>query len=320
MPYDHGGIVQITETDRPARFMSASTLPPVPPGPVSQGVLVGVMLMTLLYYRNMINSVERGYVNFLCSTLLNPRYYPYVLSTPDEEIFGESMFWKLKEGYFFHSEKINLIHPGAVVATMVLDLPTFDQEPVIKCWGIISYEIDETQFQIPLPTIELSIDETINSSCIRFLNENGRNAILALKSTSTIEKIFNIRTDDRDNQDDRNGFGNKFFRFLTARTFTKVWDNVFLVKEHGCLMYCLIEIQSIDVNKANIRIFARSVNQLNIILHLLQNEFPDVSVAEETDDCVEAAKALIHELEMIRDQKSILEIQEAKVITDLLIP
>jgi len=45
-----------------------------------------------------------------------------------------------------------------------------------------------------------------------------------------------------------------------------------------------------------------------------------VSVAEETDDCVEAAKALIRELEMIRDKKSILEIQEAKVITDLLIP
>ncbi|KYN33189.1 hypothetical protein ALC56_12522 [Trachymyrmex septentrionalis] len=304
MPYDHGGIVQITETDRPTRFMSASTLPP---DPFHQGRFRKV------FY------VEYGYVNFLCSTLLNPRYYPYVLSTPDEEIFGESMFWKLEEGYFFHSEKINWIHPGAVVATMVLDL-TFDQESVIKCWGIISYEIDETQFQIPLPTTELSIDETINNSCIRLLNEDERSAILALKSTSTIEKIFNIQTDDRDNQDDRSGFGNKFFRFLTVRTFTKIWNNVFLVKEHGCLMYCLVEIQSIDVNKANIKIFARSVNQLNIILHLLQDEFPDVSVAEETDDCVEAAKALIHELEMIRDQKSILEIQEAKVITDLLIP
>lgn len=41
---------------------------------------------------------------------------------------------------------------------------------------------------------------------------------------------------------------------------------------------------------------------------------------EEVDDCIEAAMALIRELEMIRDKKSILEIQEAKVITDLLIP
>lgn len=43
-------------------------------------------------------------------------------------------------------------------------------------------------------------------------------------------------------------------------------------------------------------------------------------VLDETDDCVEAAMALIRELEMIRDKKSIREIQEAKVITDLLIP
>lgn len=64
----------------------------------------------------------------------------------------------------------------------------------------------------------------------------------------------------------------------------------------------------------------RSVSQLNIILHLLQDEFPSVSVAEETDDCVEAATALIRELEMIRDKKGTRVIQEAKVITDLLIP
>jgi len=39
MPYDHGGIVQITEVDRPARFMSASTLasPTLLPDPSHQG-------------------------------------------------------------------------------------------------------------------------------------------------------------------------------------------------------------------------------------------------------------------------------------------
>jgi len=45
-----------------------------------------------------------------------------------------------------------------------------------------------------------------------------------------------------------------------------------------------------------------------------------MTVLEEVDDCHEAAKALIRELEMIRDKKSALQIQEAKVITDLLIP
>jgi len=196
-------------------------------------------------------------VSFFCSTLLNPKYYPYVSSTRGEEIFGESTFWKLKEERFFYSEKINSIQPGAIVATMVLDLPMFDEEPVVKCWGIISYEIDETQFQIPVPSILLSIAETIDS--IRFLDESGHSAILALKSTSTIERIFNVQflRDDQNNQNNQNESGNKLFRFLTVKTFTKVYDNVFLMKEHGCLMYCLIEVQSIDVDEAKIKIFAR---------------------------------------------------------------
>lgn len=45
-----------------------------------------------------------------------------------------------------------------------------------------------------------------------------------------------------------------------------------------------------------------------------------MTILEEVDDCNEAAKALIRELEMIRDKKSALQIQEARVITDLLIP
>lgn len=207
-----------------------------------------------------VKCVERDYESFLCSTLLNPRYYPYVLPARDEEIFGESTFWKLKEEPFFYSEQINSIQPGAIVATMVLDLPTFDQEPVVKCWGIISYEIDETQYQVPVPPIQLSIVRTIDSSCIKFLNESEYGAILALKSTSTIEKIINVKfsRDDRNTQEDsQNGFSNKLFRFLTAQIFVKVRSNVFLVKEHGSLMYCLIEIKTIDVDQANIKIFAR---------------------------------------------------------------
>ncbi|KAL6262680.1 hypothetical protein P5V15_005473 [Pogonomyrmex californicus] len=266
--------------------------------------------------------VRRSYVKFLYSTLLDPRCYPYVLSTLDEEISGESTFWKLEEECSFHSERISSIQPGAAVATMVLDLPTFDQKSVVECWGIISYKIDETQYQIPVTPIRLSIAETINSSCMKFLNENEHGAILALKGTSIVEKIVNIQfsKNEQDNRDENRASNKKLFHFLTTRTFAKIYGNVFLIKEHGSLMYCLIEVLLIDVNEANIRIFARSVNQLNIILHLLQDEFSNVTVVEETNECIEAAMALIHELEMIRDKKSIREIQEAKVITDLLIP
>lgn len=146
------------------------------------------------------------------------------------------------------------------MATTVLDLPMFDQESVVKCWGIISYEIHETQFQIPVPPILLSIVETIDSSCVKFLHENEYGAILALKNTSAIEKSVNVRfsRNDRDDKDDeKNGFDNKLFHFLTVKIFAKVRGNLFLMKEHGSLMYCLIEIQSIDANEAHIKIFAR---------------------------------------------------------------
>lgn len=153
------------------------------------------------------------------------------------------------------------------MATMVLDLgcyPMFDQEPAVKCWGIISYEIDETQFQIPVPSIQLSIIETIDSSFLKFLDES-KYVILALKSTSVIERIVNVHLsradqddqDDQDAQDDENRSGNILFHFLTAKIFTKICGNIFFMKEHGSLMYCLIEVQSIDVDEANIRIFAR---------------------------------------------------------------
>ncbi|XP_072760056.1 uncharacterized protein [Anoplolepis gracilipes] len=257
--------------------------------------------------------------NVSCCTLLNLRLYPYVQDKM--EIYGKSMFWKR----FFHWERINSIHPGAVhvVATMVLDLPTFDEKSVSECWATISYEIGETQFQIPVPPVQLTIDEVIDCSWINFLNKNKHSAILALKSTSSTEKIVNISL-SKNNQDHEVSYksGKKqLFHFLNAKTFVKIYDDVFLVKENGSLMFCLVELEWLsNVDEVNVRIFARSVNQLNIILHFLRAVFSNMTVMEEVDDCVEAAKALIHELEMIRDKKSIFEIQEAKVITDLLIP
>lgn len=181
------------------------------------------------------------------------------------EICGESMFWKR----FLHWEKITSIHPGTVrvVATTVLDLPTFDRKSVSECWGTISYEIGETQFQIPVPPVQLTIDKMSDCSCMKFLNENELNAILALKSTSSAEKIVNINfskdnKDDSDDEDDSCDLyelgKKKIFHFLTAKTFVKIYDDVFLMKEHGSLMYCLIELEwSSNADEVNVRIFAR---------------------------------------------------------------
>ncbi|XP_032685813.1 uncharacterized protein LOC116850987 isoform X2 [Odontomachus brunneus] len=252
--------------------------------------------------------------------LKNLKYYPCV---KDElEIRGESMFWQLREDHFW--QRINAIHAGTVhvVATTVLDLPVFARESIIDCWGTISYEIDEIQFQTLVPLVRLSVTEIIDCSWTKFMDENKQRAILALKSTSSTERIVTVQlSSSRSNECDEHDFGKKrLFRFLAKKTFEKIYGDVFSVKAHGPLTYCLLEILSINFDKASLRIFFRSSNQLHIILHLLQDEFSNMMVEEKIDNCVEAAMALMRELELIRNKKSILEIQDAKLITDLLIP
>lgn len=173
------------------------------------------------------------------------------------EIRGEFMFWELQEGRFW--QRINAIHPNVyVVATMVLDLPMFARESVVNCWGTISYEIDETQNQTVVPPVRLSTAEIVDCSWIKFLNENKHGAILVLKSTSSTERIVNVQlSSSRINDWDEHDSGERLFRFLAKQTFEKIQGDIFLVKAHGPLTYCLIEILSIDFNKASLKIFVR---------------------------------------------------------------
>ncbi|XP_020300100.1 uncharacterized protein LOC109863865 [Pseudomyrmex gracilis] len=257
-------------------------------------------------------------LNKSCCTLLNLRYYPYVRD--EAEIYGESVFWKNNKN--FHWERTSFITPEcSMVAIVVLDLPRFDRQPVVECWGMIAYKIDEMSYQLPVPSMRLTIAETFANSCMTFLNGNERVVLLALKSTCNTEKIITLRLKDNEKKYDAHYRREALCYFLTSRTFEQLYSDVFLVQKHNSLMYCLVEVQSIDASETRIKICVRSINQLNIILHCLRDQFPkdDVIVEDEVDDCVEAAMALIHELEVIRDKKSVFEIQEAKVITDLLI-
>lgn len=188
-----------------------------------------------------------------CSSLKKLRYYPCV---KDElEICGQSMFWQLGEDRFW--QRINAIHSGTayVVATTILDLPGFARESVAECWGTISYEIDEMQLQTPVPLVQLSVTEIINCSWIKFLEKNKHGAILTLKSTSSMEKIVNVPLS---NDLDEHDFEKKrLFCFLAKKAFEKIYGDVFSVREHGSLTDCLIEILSIDFDKASLKIFAR---------------------------------------------------------------
>lgn len=194
---------------------------------------------------------------FSCSTLKNLRYYPYV--NKELEIRGEFMFWQLWENRFWR--RINVIYPDIahVVAITVLDLPVFARESIVDCWGTISYEIDKTQFQIPVPLVQLSVTKIIDCSWIKFLDENKHEAILALKSTSSTEKIVNVQlsSDRIHDLDEYSTKKKRLLCFLAKKTFEKIQSDIFSVKVHGCLAYSLIEILSVDVDKASLRIFAR---------------------------------------------------------------
>ncbi|XP_019699316.1 uncharacterized protein LOC105188442 isoform X2 [Harpegnathos saltator] len=164
------------------------------------------------------------------------RYYPWVKN--ELEIRGESMLWQLWEDRFWR--KIDSIHGGtAVVATTAIDLPVFARESVIHCWGMISYEIGETRFQMSVPIVRLSAAEIINCSWIKFLDESKHVAILALKSTSSTEKIVNIQlwSDPINNRDEHDTGKKRFFRFLAEKTFEKIHDDIFLVKIRQPALY-----------------------------------------------------------------------------------
>ncbi|KOC68445.1 hypothetical protein WH47_10685 [Habropoda laboriosa] len=249
------------------------------------------------------------YSKFCSRTLHNPQIY---ISFKDvDAISGTSMFWCLMDRTFWC--RTDIIQPDKeVVAIVALDLPKFDKDPFCDAYGTISYETDEKQYQTPVPVIRLAVEETVDRSCeVQFLSEVN-NSILALKSTS-IEKTVGIQIDKNPER------GERLLKFLEEKSFKEIRADVYFMKRTGCLMYCLIEILPITDGEARLRIFSRSSQQMNIILRLLRNQFPDM-ITEKDVDSVFAATVLIEELKLYLEDTSTPERQMARIRTDLLIP
>ena len=162
----------------------------------------------------------------------------------DNDLRGISTFWKLENEIF--SYQTNEICPsGVVVATVVLDLPKFDERPFYDIYGTIVYEIEEREYQIPVPIIHLKIDDTIDSNCqVKFLIHVGLTRgilpmILALRSTS-VEKNVDIQMKEVPERK------KQFLKFLKKYLFQEIHTNVYIVQTTGCLMHCLIEIPPVS--------------------------------------------------------------------------
>ncbi|CAD1468769.1 unnamed protein product, partial [Heterotrigona itama] len=249
------------------------------------------------------------------------------LKEDDDDLRGVSTFWKLENEIF--SYQTNEICPsGEVVATVVLDLPKFDERPFCDVYGTIVYEVEEREYQIPVPVIRLKIDDTIDSSYqVKFVNHVGLTRakdvvphispmILALRCTS-VEKNVDIQM--KGNSETKK----QFLKFLRKYLFQEIHTNVYVVQTTGCLMHCLIEILPVSSveKEEKLRISSRSSHQMNIIIGFLRQYFPDMLIEENVNPAnVNAAIVLMEELKLYVKDTSTANRQLARIATDLLIP
>lgn len=246
--------------------------------------------------------------NASIKTLTNVQLYTSVDQL--EEIAGFSMIWYLMDGTFW-CKTDTVKSRQQVVATVVLDLPNFRKDSFCEAYGTISYEIDEKRYQTPIPVIRLGIDDTLDNNCGLKFSANLDRAILALKSAS-VERIVSLRIEGNHER------GERLLGFLQEKSFKEISADVYVAKATGSLMHCLIEILPIVEGEARLRIFSRSLHQMNILLRLLRDQFPDI-IVQHDDNSVYAAMALLEELKLYLKDASSIERQMARIRTDLLI-
>ncbi|XP_033329472.2 uncharacterized protein LOC117222084 isoform X1 [Megalopta genalis] len=234
----------------------------------------------------------------------------YIDLKGSNEVSGSSSFWSFMDSSFW-CRTDSIKSRKEVVATVVLELPKFDENAFYDVYGTVSYEVDEKQYQTPVPCIRLCFEEMIdNSSGIKFTNNPEQN-ILAIKSMS-MEKTVDIQIEEHPGREEH------FLTYLAYLSFKEICSRVYAAETTGSLMFCLIEILSLIEGQARLRIFSKSSCQMNIILRVLRDQFPHMTV-QDNDNCVHAAMALLEELKLYVRNGSTFEQQMARVKTDLLI-
>lgn len=181
------------------------------------------------------------------------------------------VFWTLLDDkIWIPSEEIG--PQEEVIATVVLDLPIFDEQPVVQAHGTVFCQFDDKLFQTSVPDIELGVENTVDGSCdIDLEDENRAQAsVLSLKvrcvdSNFTAYKIKKKRKDcifllNQAISVDRvvllpmqvnAGTGKRLTKFLDAYSFSEVCK-VCVMRNVGALQYCLLEV--LPTEDADIRV------------------------------------------------------------------
>ncbi|XP_015109688.1 uncharacterized protein LOC107036314 [Diachasma alloeum] len=234
----------------------------------------------------------------------------YVMIKGQGELQGVTCLWEMTEGAL--SRRIDELCPdgGHAVATVVLDMPMFEDSEIVEGHGVISYDIGGSHLQAPIHTFRMSAAQAVDKAMTPRHSAVIEKSILAIKAAS-VEKIVSIPL----GQD----LGDKIMRFMEENAFTEIFPDVHVSKHIGTFRHCIIEIL-LGEDDVKLRIFARSTSQVNIILHLLKAEILEMTERNKHDKLLEAAIALEREIELRLEGLSPRDILNASIVTDLLIP
>lgn len=238
-------------------------------------------------------------------SLYELKFYAFAEGTT--ELRGISTFWVEVDGLW---KRIDSITPKKddVVATLVLDPLDFDDTSSIDVYGTIAYENIDNELQVALPVVRFTSYDVLRRTHELNLSRDTRYAILALRSTF-LETVLELPvTFDTE----------RMAHLLRILSVKRIAKNVYGVDGNTeSSLYGMVEVLSL----AKIRVSAKTSSYLKLILRTLHDEIPTcTSTKYQEEYCVEAAKALIEELETYLGDPDFARIQRARIKSDLLVP
>ncbi|XP_034947668.1 uncharacterized protein [Chelonus insularis] len=235
----------------------------------------------------------------------------YIMISGQSEIKGVTSFWEtVNESLWSKTCELDPMSEK-IVGVTVLDLPNFQDTTQVKAFGTVMYTLDGRELQTPISCFSLNISQAVDKSLTPRYATNRNQSVLAMKATS-FEKVIIISLDGE------LGRGIKLLNFLQKKDFCEILPDVHISKNSESLRHCIFEFLSVASTQVILRISARSIAQLNIMLHMLLNEFPDAQEIEKHNKIAEAAITLEKEFESKLECDKPIELLIAKVKTDLL--
>ncbi|KAK0163169.1 hypothetical protein PV327_006877 [Microctonus hyperodae] len=237
----------------------------------------------------------------------------YVMIKNENELKGVISLWQMNNNLLWNRITNLSGECEKIAATAVLNLPNFQNTSSFTGFGTIIYQLDGKELQTPIGTFELNASQAADKLLMPRFAPDFDATILAIKAVS-IEKIITISLEQEPN------CGVKLLEFLERNDFIQVMPDVHMSNNPEIFRHCIFEILSLTDKLIKLRISTRSMAQLNIILHMVGNEFPDTTETARVDKIIDGVIALENELKLKLECDEPTQLLNARIATDLLIP